>query len=30
LIGGTFEATAQINRKLAREAHELAFAAHAG
>jgi hypothetical protein len=27
LIDGTFDVTAQINRKIAREAHELAFAA---
>jgi hypothetical protein len=28
LIHGTFDVTTQINRKIAREAHELAFAAH--
>jgi NitT/TauT family transport system substrate-binding protein len=28
LLNGTFDATSQINRKIAREAHELAFAAH--
>jgi ABC-type nitrate/sulfonate/bicarbonate transport system substrate-binding protein len=28
LIHGTFDVTAQINRTIAREAHELAFAAH--
>src|SRR5438128_916660 len=28
VLHGTFDATTQINRKIAREAHELAFAAH--